>query len=288
VSVHFLFSARLTSITRTDIPTGTGSAHDNQCCICHKPELLEPCHTCRLAFHPECLPHGWARNSYNQLFCSICVARGWDRSPPVLTPPASPQPSQAQLPAVNVTAPPSQHLPSQTPAPESRPEGLGGIPINQSPTHGAQVAELAGQNSTPTPGSHAANSDRIANTATPEPKRRQRKSRYSTLPSEVDLSLATIYRELESVASLRTEVEDLRNESAQQNQTIRIHEQNQIVMRRELEALRANATNSESVNKELSELRKRNASLEAELQVSREQTAAAKELKERLAQLLNN
>ena len=104
----------------------------------------------------------------------------------------------------------------------------------------------------------------------------------------MDLSLATIYRELESVASLRTEVEDLRNESAQQNQTIRIHEQNQIVMRRELEALRANATNSESVNKELSELRKRNASLEAELQVSREQTAAAKELKERLAQLLNN
>jgi hypothetical protein len=51
--------------------------------------------------------------------------------------------------------------------------------------------------------------------------------------------------------------------------------------------LRENATNSESTTKEISELRERNAALEAELLVSKEQTAAAKELKERLAHLLN-
>ncbi|KGO36860.1 hypothetical protein PEX1_051870 [Penicillium expansum] len=120
-----------------------------------------------------------------------------------------------------------------------------------------------------------------------QPTRRQRKSRYSTLPSNVDASLAVLYQELESVAMLRAEIEKLRTQNTQYAQTIKIQEQNQIALRRDLGALRENVTNSESTTKEIRELRERNAALEAELLVSKEQTAAAKELKERLAQLLN-
>ena len=96
-----------------------------------------------------------------------------------------------------------------------------------------------------------------------------------------------IYQELESIAMLRAEIEELRTQNTQYAQTIKIHEQTQVALRRDLSTLRENATNSESTNKEINELRERNSALEAELLVSREQTAAAKELKERLAQLLN-
>ena len=86
---------------------------------------------------------------------------------------------------------------------------------------------------------------------------------------------------------LRAEIDELRTQNTQYAQTIKIHEQTQMALKRDLGTLRENATNSESTTKEISELRERNATLEAELLASKEQTVAAKELKERLAQLLN-
>jgi hypothetical protein len=273
-------------IWRPNVQIGAGSTHDDQCCICHKPDNLELCNTCRLAFHPHCLPNGWARDSGNHLFCAICVARGWDHSPPVLTPPTSPRPSQAELPApVSTTNADSNAL---KPAPALRNDELEVAQAHYNTTPGAKLAVIAGQVLTNARSDYTASSCMPADSGTAEPRRRQRKSRYSTLSGEVDLSLATIYRELESVASLRSQIEYLRDANAQQTQNIRIHEQNQQAMRKELETLRANATNSASATRELNELREKNASLEAELQISREQTAAAKELKQRLAQLLNN
>lgn len=124
-------------------------------------------------------------------------------------------------------------------------------------------------------------------TDSPQPAQRQRKSRYSSLSSDVDASLGVLYRELESIASLRAQIEELRTQNTQYAQTIKIHEQAQVALRRDLGKLRENVANSESTTKEISDLRERNAALEAELLASKEQTAAAKELKERLAQLLN-
>lgn len=273
---------------KTKPPTGAGSKREDYCCICRESERLENCHTCRLAFHHECLPSGCVYNSYDRLFCSICVHRGWDKAPPVLTPPASPQPAPAQIhhppghatSGTNSNAASIPHLLCPAPSLEPQREGLEtqSAPEESEPSAidkntGHEVTDLGPAVQTATEGS--------------QPTRRQRKSRYSTLPSNVDASLAVLYQELESVAMLRAEIEKLRTQNTQYAQTIKIQEQNQIALRRDLGALRENVTNSESTTKEIRELRERNAALEAELLVSKEQTAAAKELKERLAQLLN-
>ncbi|KAK4862199.1 hypothetical protein LT330_003337 [Penicillium expansum] len=221
----------------------------------------------------------WRRaGSKREDYCCICL----------LTPPASPQPAPAQIhhppghatSGTNSNAASIPHLLCPAPSLEPQREGLEtqSAPEESEPSAidkntGHEVTDLGPAVQTATEGS--------------QPTRRQRKSRYSTLPSNVDASLAVLYQELESVAMLRAEIEKLRTQNTQYAQTIKIQEQNQIALRRDLGALRENVTNSESTTKEIRELRERNAALEAELLVSKEQTAAAKELKERLAQLLN-
>ncbi|KAJ5681890.1 uncharacterized protein N7477_001830 [Penicillium maclennaniae] len=143
------------------------------------------------------------------------------------------------------------------------------------------------------------NGDR--NTASPRPKR-QRKSRFATLSSEVDASLAVLYRELESVASLKAQIEDLQIQNTQFLQIIKIRDNNMAVLRRDLDSrkaeneellkLRANTSQHDTLKREMEDLKTRNAQLEADLQVSREQTAAAQELvndwKGKLSQLIGN
>ncbi|KAJ6104569.1 hypothetical protein N7523_010889 [Penicillium sp. IBT 18751x] len=143
------------------------------------------------------------------------------------------------------------------------------------------------------------NGDR--NTASPRPKR-QRKSRFATLSSEVDASLAVLYRELESVASLKAQIEDLQIQNTQFLQIIKIRDNNMAVLRRDLDSrkaeneellkLRANTSQHDTLKREMEDLKSRNAQLEAELQVSREQTAAAQELvndwKGKLSQLIGS
>ncbi|GLA62097.1 hypothetical protein AtubIFM55763_007315 [Aspergillus tubingensis] len=132
--------------------------------------------------------------------------------------------------------------------------------------------------------------------------RRQRKSRYTNLPTEVDTALSVLYRELESNESLRREVEELRSENTKSNQTIRIRDLSIIALRRELdyrrssdqeiETLRATATQLENAKKEIQKLRARNEALSAELQTSRNDTAEAQALvrdwKAKLSQLIGN
>lgn len=156
------------------------------------------------------------------------------------------------------------------------------------------VIDLAGSSNNDAPGE---NNDR--NTASPRP-RRQRKSRFATLSSEVDASLAVLYRELESVASLKAQIEDLQIQNTQYLQTIKIRDNNIAVLRRDLDnrkaeneelvRLRANTSQHDTLRKEMEDLKSRNAQLEADLQVSREQTAAAQELvndwKGKLSQLI--
>ncbi|KAI2849877.1 hypothetical protein CBS11350_1790 [Aspergillus niger] len=137
---------------------------------------------------------------------------------------------------------------------------------------------------------------------TPQRPRRQRKSRYTNLPTEVDTALSVLYRELESNESLRREVEELRSENTKYNQTIRIRDLSIIALRRELdyrrsseqemETLRATATQLENAKKEIQELRARNEALNAELQTSRHETTEAQALvrdwKAKLSQLIGN
>lgn len=156
------------------------------------------------------------------------------------------------------------------------------------------VIDLVGQ-----PINNAPNSNSERNIESPRPKR-QRKSRFATLSSEVDASLAVLYRELESVASLKAQIEDLQSQNSQYVQIIQIRDINMAALRRDLDnrkaeneelvRLRANTSQNGSLKKELEDLQSRITQLETDLQVSREQTAAAQELvndwKGKLSQLI--
>ncbi|RAK96662.1 PHD finger protein [Aspergillus ibericus CBS 121593] len=284
----------------------TGSHHEDYCRVCFKPDSLEPCLTCRLAFHNECMPAGWLRTSQDQLFCVICVRRGWHTDPPALTPPVSPRIAEASdglaaatsATALNASARPSPHLDTILPDRQSE----------NSSIHGQRSSDQqALQALAPSPGIPLEHNSTNENDTTPlessqTSARRPRKSRYMSLPSDVDASLNVLYRELESNSTLRLEIEELRRENARHLQTIKIRDLSLMALRRDLESsrcldqeyekLRENAVQLENAKKELEELRARNGALEAELQIAREAGAEARALvddwKGKLSQLLNN
>jgi hypothetical protein len=145
-----------------------------------------------------------------------------------------------------------------------------------------------------------AESEPLSATETPTQKR-QRKSRFATLSNEVEGALSVLYRELESVTSLKLQIEELQSQKRQDTQLIKLRDNDIAIMRRDLEQrrsavlelaqLRASMSQSGELKREVDELRVRNAVLEKELEESRAQTAAAREMvntwKGKLSQLLN-
>ncbi|KAL2856510.1 hypothetical protein BJY01DRAFT_203475 [Aspergillus pseudoustus] len=135
----------------------------------------------------------------------------------------------------------------------------------------------------------------------PAPKR-QRKSRFATLSNEVEASLSVLYRELESVTSLKLQIEELQKQRTQDAQQLKLRDNELALLRRdfaqrkvaedELNQLRTILSQRISAQGEVEELRARNAALEQQLAESRAETAAAQEMvktwKGKLAQLLNS
>ncbi|KAL4756435.1 uncharacterized protein BDW70DRAFT_166120 [Aspergillus foveolatus] len=289
-----------------------GSPHDTACRVCGatgnsdlKPGRLINCHTCRVAFHFICVPDGSEWATREDLYCPICVKRGWDMSPPELSPPASPVPA---------------------PAPIERPEGV--VPIepavtaavlravsNTDSTNGLKQPQAASEDTslgnsseripqspavTTRPETMRHDEDNNPDPEAPQPKR-QRTSRFVTLPSDVDASLGVIYRELESVASLKLQIQELQYKDRQSAQMIKLRDNSIAILRRDLEKYRAddtelarlrdNAARFDKVKREVDELKRKNELLETELRKSREETATAQRLvndwKGKLAQLLN-
>ncbi|KAE8360878.1 hypothetical protein BDV27DRAFT_167384 [Aspergillus caelatus] len=282
-----------------------GSIHEDYCRVCLKSDSLEPCLTCRLAFHGDCMPAGWLRNPQNELFCVICVRRGWHIIPPALTPPASPRLTEAH--GAPATGTPAIEVDSVS---LSNPHSHA-TPLHRQPqassTHEQSINDREAIPATnpareASPDNDEMNENMYTQSGVSQPPRRQRKSRYMSLPSEVDASLNVLYRELESNASLRLEIENLREENTRCMQTIQMRDLNLMALRRELERrrfseqelerLQANAAQLENANKEIQELRAKNESLEAELQISRESAKEAKALvddwKSKLSLLINN
>ncbi|KAL2785096.1 hypothetical protein BJX66DRAFT_315527 [Aspergillus keveii] len=296
-----------------------GSNHETTCRVCSRGGTLEPCHTCRLAFHTECvlLSRHVAPDGSATSYCSICVERGWHRSPPALTPPASPVLRAADEPD-DVTTTTQQQAPAtsrsisipslvtQTMGPEAR------QPSAPQLSQG-QVDEIVKQNdllyqfmASRTAAKRqydtlaTAESEPLSATETPTQKR-QRKSRFATLSNEVEGALSVLYRELESVTSLKLQIEELQSQKRQDTQLIKLRDNDIAIMRRDLEQrrsavlelaqLRASMSQSGELKREVDELRVRNAVLEKELEESRAQTAAAREMvntwKGKLSQLLN-
>lgn len=299
--------------------TGSGSLNEKICRVCQQPGDLYPCHTCRPAFHAGCIPDGSLRDPQDHLFCALCVRRGWNVAPPALTPPPSPGPAPARQLDATVVSTAMEPATSAKSIPSLVTRTLGPDAQRQF-INVQQAQEIAGNVPSPNPTDYRSLQPRPAavdlvsqsnndassdlqhsdhNTGTPRPKR-QRKSRFATLSSEVDASLAVLYRELESVTFLKAQVEDLQIQNTQYVQSMKLRDNTLAVLRRDLDnqraeneelaRLRANTTLYDSLKKELEDLRSKNAQLEADLQVSRDQTAAAQELvndwKGKLTQLI--
>ncbi|RDW64384.1 uncharacterized protein DSM5745_09795 [Aspergillus mulundensis] len=294
-----------------------GSRHDTTCRVCldtgnsaTSPYPLIGCHACAVAFHFPCVPKGidWAADG--DLYCPICIERKWNKSPPELTPPASPvlapaeppKDASASEPALAASATTSTAISVSNPPKDPEPEPLSSIP---------QAPQEARTNPLPSPSDRKLHSpavptrpaslqQNVPDSEGPHPKR-QRTSRFTTLSSEVDTSLAVLYRELESVATLKMHIEELQQRDRQNTQMIKLRDNSIAILRRDLERRQAenleltrrieNIEEYDEVKKQVDELKKRNEALEAELRKSREETATAQELVEswkgKLAQLLN-
>lgn len=132
-----------------------------------------------------------------------------------------------------------------------------------------------------------------------------RKSKFATLSTEVDSALWVLYRELESVTSLRQRIGELEAEVVKLRQDVSIRD-NQIILSRrslpsstnlpggisqaEVDRLRVQATRGEEAIREMESIRTRNKELEKDLKEARDECAAKdttlNEWKNRLATLI--
>ncbi|KAL2812999.1 hypothetical protein BJX63DRAFT_395398 [Aspergillus granulosus] len=298
-----------------------GSKHETICRVCFKDGTSERCNTCRLTFHPECLKNSSgcdiAVYHSSHLYCEICCKRGWHRSPPLLTPPTSPVLRPTNEPEVPATSEPAPSIARTISIPDLVSHPSNAESRRPSSPRPLQERSEEATYSASTPNqplvSHAVStisikpqygtvstSEEEHNNRPPAPKR-QRKSRFATLPHEVEASLSVLYRELESVTSLRLQIEELQSQNSQQMQQIKLRENFIAILRRDLEQsqaadvelarLRASISQQGAIQKEVEELRAENVALEAELKKSRAETATAQELvktwKGKLTQLLD-
>ncbi|KAJ5486042.1 hypothetical protein N7530_000342 [Penicillium desertorum] len=252
-----------------------GSKHDDYCCICLRSERERhmQCHTCKIVFHPECLSRGSYSIRNSTFYCSMCINRCWDSSPPD-TPPASFEPTSAQThdPPSHTTTDNSNaalipHLQYPTPSLNLQREGL----RTQSATG------VYGPRGTDRNTSHdIAHPGPAVQTATESPQRTHQRTLDHTVSSDVFSSLYRLYREIASVASLRAENEELRAQKTNYAETIRMNK----IFR---DTLLAGMQNSQMMDTRFlgtaKNINDTFADLEAELGVSEGQTASAKEPK---------
>lgn len=201
-----------------------------------------------------------------------------------------------QLDTVTLLSSPNLHVP--TPA-HGQPRASSVLQRHSNDTQSIPALELTQATS---PDNDVMNESSNTHLEVSQPTRRHRKSRYMSLPSEVDASLNVLYRELESTASLRLEAEKLRSENLRLLQTIKIRDLSLISLRRELEhqqfsneefeTLRKAAAQLENSSKELQEYRAKTEELEVALQNSRAEATESKALlsewKTKLSQLIDN
>jgi hypothetical protein len=231
-----------------------------------------------------------------------------------LTPPASPLLRPAEKPGIAITSEQALRASRSISIPSLVSQTLG-PDAGQQPSqeylkqwHRNAVEDIHGLNavyeSTRVPkrqletATHADSSEPSTDTST---AKRQRKSRFATLSNEVEGALSVLYRELESVTSLKLQIEELQSQKRQDAQLIKLRDNDIAIMRRDLDQrrgavlelaqLRASMSHSGDLKREVEELRTRNAVLGKQLEESRAQTAAAREMvntwKGKLSQLLD-
>ncbi|RMJ11533.1 hypothetical protein CDV36_008831 [Fusarium kuroshium] len=126
-----------------------------------------------------------------------------------------------------------------------------------------------------------------------------RKSRFNTLPTEVDSALWTVYRELENGTMLQKKVENLERDVSRLNQVVQMHKNETLAaggvirkLRAELETVRREAAERDADSDEKQRLEARNKELEQEVTDTRQQLETANktllEWKQQLSALIGD
>lgn len=232
---------------------GAGAFHDERCYACHKAGGVN-CATCRRSYHNHCDPNGtYKASDTSAWFCHVCIGRGWLASPPALTPPASP----VQTPADISTAQNRKALPSSrkrsSPAASRQRKGRSKSP-----------GERPGPSTTASGVSHE-----------PERPARARKSRYTTLPKDVDGALRILYTELEVAGESRQQVARLTDDVTRLKQELELAQkqldlerqvsQSARALRQEVTRLTSEAAQQQANAEEVATLKREKQEMESEL-----------------------
>lgn len=245
---------------------GAGSPHDNICFECYQPLDLVPCGTCKRSYHDSCKPKdSFLREDDAHLwYCPVCVDRGWHLAPPTITPPDSPCMGTPKFTAIN----PASRAP---------------VRANSEAVHHEDTAN--GTQRTTVPRESAA-------------PFAPRKSRFNTLPEEVDSALWVVYRELESVPFLRQNISDLQFQISSLRQELSIRQNELALAKRVVEKGRAaeielqkyweEAANRQASTDDTEALKAKNRELESELKNTRNELESANKTLQGWKQKLSN
>ncbi|KAF4462181.1 hypothetical protein FALBO_11007, partial [Fusarium albosuccineum] len=287
-----------TSIARFKAWKREGGLHDTVCFACKTPGVLDNCPTCRLSYHEACKPQETieAQQVGSPWYCHICIGRNWHMEPPSLTPPASPVlPPLEQVgggrgtsltgraeqqnmapPTANIAQPGQDNItlggaPQELQHPTDR---AFGPPVSARPPTGDGDQTIT---AIPSASSEAERPNR-ARQPRAAPKR---KSRFSTLPADIDSALRVLYGELETATELRQQVTRLETETTQLRQELDLRKKELVLAQKaaemarssqaEITRLRSEVSERQAAVDEIATLRAEKQELEAELQNSRDQ-----------------
>ncbi|CAH0054555.1 unnamed protein product [Clonostachys solani] len=284
----------------------SGAPYDEFCFACKKSDDIHPCLTCRRQYHESCRPKGSITvlgGLAQGWYCDICVVRNWHMKPPTLTPPASPPPETSRAAEevesgrrdVHPTNPPPQSETMQSshglqdPSPnlrliQSTPTSYPTASQNTSQAsetaiaHPATTPSHTGPGNVPVPQTrstdiHAYTTYRPAVT---------RRSRYTTLPTEVDSALRVLYSELETAAELRQQIGGLEGQVIQLRQDLSLRDRELQMTQKALQSARASQSELAQLRQEASQ---RQGSMEEATTLRAEKQQLEEELKSTRTQM---
>ncbi|KAI3541800.1 hypothetical protein CSPX01_07308 [Colletotrichum filicis] len=317
-----------------------GAQHDEFCFICRQTKGLTYCITCKRSYHESCRPEESTYSvvkGNSCFFCEVCVHRNWHIDPPFLMPEMRPLAasslSSAPVEAAEATGATTStndtgrqdlsnsHQVRQNQETNRTTEASKDTPSTSarrtrtakaSPSAAREETAAAASSSTtrtgitplppPTTSTAATSRDDPPRTSTSTARApAARKSRYTTLPTDVDAALRLLYAELETAHELRHKVGDVEGQVVQMQRELHLRNSELAVARRaaevgrvsasEMEQLRAQAALGEKAVEEAAGLRAENRSLRAELETSRERLVeserALEEWKRKLSALMS-
>ncbi len=228
--------------------------HHDFCYVCGGTMELFGCQTCEISFHSSCMtPTLQADDVPTFWFCPHCVDRD------LHIPPELPEPGGGEL---NVRV-----YPSPTSTETTKESALTMVSnsiarSNESPINQDGSSKAQPQITTAASSKMKTAASRSKRTYSPPRKR----SKYSSLSSEVDKALAVIQKELETAANVGRTEDKLREKVKSLEQQLKLKDGQIKLTERELGIARRKPSQSDALKAELAEIKQQNAALKVEVE----------------------